>query len=58
MSWWQTYTVTVVVALLVVAALAAAVTLQILGDDATKAWDAFGVFAGFFAGVHVRAPGQ
>jgi len=57
-SWWQTYTVTVVIALLVVASLAAAVTLQILGDDATKAWDLCVGFAVFFGGVHVKAPGQ
>lgn len=58
MSWWQTYTVTIVIAVLTLAALAAALTLQIVGDDASKAWDLCGGFAVFFAGVHVKTPGQ
>lgn len=52
----QNYTITVVVAILTICALIAAVLLQILGDDANKAWDAFAGFSIFFAGVHVPTP--
>lgn len=52
----QMYLLTIIVALLAVIALAAAVALQVTGNDASKAWDAFGGFAVFFAGVHVPSP--
>lgn len=50
--------ISVITGVLALACLAAAVTLQLNGDDATKAWEAFGGLVIFFGGVHVPAPTQ
>ena len=50
------YVTTIVIAVLAFAALMTALTLQILHDDATKAWEAFAGLSVFFAGVHVPSP--
>jgi hypothetical protein len=52
---WYT---SIIVGVLALAALAAAVILQLNGDDASKAWDLCAGLAVFFAGVHVPAPTQ
>ena len=54
----QQYGLSIILGVLTLAALAAAVTLQILGDDAGKAWDLTTGFAVFFAGVHVDNPAK
>jgi hypothetical protein len=52
------WVLTFITAGLVALSLIAAMTLEILGDDASKAWDAFAGFAVFFGGVHVPSPAQ
>lgn len=50
--------ISVLVGVLALASLAAAVTLQLNGSDASHAWEAFGGLVIFFGGVHVPAPTQ
>ena len=52
----KTPILTIGLLVLALASLAAAVTLEILGDDSQKAWAAFGGLLTFFAGVHVKSP--
>lgn len=51
-SWY----LTVILGALALAALAAAVVLQLAGSDATHAWEGFAILVAYFAGVHVPAP--
>lgn len=48
----------IIVAVLTALALAAAVVLQLTGNDATKAWEAFAGLVVFFGGIHVPSPVQ
>lgn len=52
---WYT---SIIVGVLALAALSAAVILQLNGSDATHAWEGFGGLVIFFGGVHVPAPSQ
>jgi hypothetical protein len=47
---------TVVIAVLAIASLAAAVVLQLTGNDATHAWLGFAGLVVFLTGVHVPPP--
>lgn len=44
--------------LIVVATMAAAVTLQVLHQDASKAWEGFSGALGGLLGLHVAPPSQ
>lgn len=55
-SFWQQYFLSVAVLVLALAALAAALSLQLTGNDATNAWAAFGGFAVLFTGIHIPSP--
>lgn len=50
------WVLSIIIAVLALAALAAAVVLQLTGNDATKAWEGFGGLVVFFGGVHVPSP--
>lgn len=50
--------ITVTVAVLTLAAMIAAVVLQLTGNDATHAWEAFAGLVVFFGGIHIPSPVQ
>jgi hypothetical protein len=54
----KTWYLSVIIAVLALASLAAAVVLQLTGNDATHAWEGFALLVAFLVGVHVPSPTQ
>jgi hypothetical protein len=48
----------IILCILALASLAAAVVLELTGNDATHAWEGFALIVAFLVGVHVPAPSQ